>query len=103
MGRSPTLRRSETFPRERVSRRPRSGVAWRRERLDEVLQLARGPALERLAVVLVRRDDRVAVVPVQARLGVQPEGASGARGHLGEDVGARVAAVGARVTEDYHR
>ena len=41
----------------------------------------------------------VAVVPVQPRLGVEPERAPGLRGDLGEDVGARVAPVGARVTE----
>src|SRR3954471_18409617 len=43
-----------------------------RQRFDEVLELRRRPAFERLAPRLVGGDDRVAVVPVQARLGVQP-------------------------------
>src|SRR4051794_7213896 len=67
-----------------------------RERLDEVLELLGRPALVRLAVLFVRRDHRVAVVPVQARLGVQPERPAGLAGDVGEEVGAGVAAVGAR-------
>src|SRR5436190_846105 len=43
------------------------------QRLDELLELPGRPALERLAPRLVGGDDRVAVVPVQPRLGVQPE------------------------------
>src|SRR5215217_7796588 len=74
----------------------RSGVGPR-QRLDEVLELARGPALVGLAVLLVGRDDGVAVVPVQPRLRVEPERAPGERDDRGEDVGARVAAVRARV------
>src|SRR3954451_23736563 len=70
-----------------------------RERLDEVLELLGRPALEGLAVLLVGRDDRVAVVPVEPRLGVQPEGPSRALGDAREDVGARVAPVRARVAE----
>src|SRR6202035_5768102 len=73
-----------------------------REGLDEVLQLGGRPALKGGAVLLVGGDHRVAVVPIQARLGVQPEGAPGPRGHLAEQVGARVAAVGARVAQDDH-
>src|SRR3954464_14341852 len=69
------------------------------ERLDEVLELAGGPALERLAVALVGGDDAVAVVPVQARLRVEPERAPGPRSHAGEDVRPRVAPVRARVAE----
>src|SRR3954447_23025569 len=71
---------------------PRGGASARRDRprqrLDEVLELARRPALERLAVALVGGDDRVAVVPVQPRLGVEPERAPGAGRDAGEDVGA---------------
>src|SRR5919204_3624075 len=74
--------------------RPRPG-----QRLDELLELAGGPALERAAIPLVRGDDRVAVVPVQSRLGVQPERAPRLLGHLREHVGARIAAVGARIAE----
>src|SRR5690606_20320451 len=73
-----------------------------RQRLDELLELAGRPALERLAVLLVGGDHGVAVVPVQARLGVQPERAAGALGHRGEHLGARVAAVGAGVAEHDH-
>ena len=53
-----------------------------RQRAHEVLELRGRPALERRAVLLVGGDHRVAVVPVQARLGVQPERAPGARGDL---------------------
>src|SRR3954454_6975273 len=69
------------------------------QRLDELLELLGRPALEGLAVLLVGGDDRVAVVPVQPRFGVQPEGAPRALGDAREDVGARVAAVRARVAE----
>src|SRR3954454_21503819 len=69
------------------------------QRLDEVLELAGRPALEGLAPRLVGGDHRVAVVPVQARLGGQPERAARPLGDGGEDVGARVAPVGARVAE----
>src|SRR5947208_13387397 len=44
-----------------------------RQRLDELLELIRGPALEGLAERLIGGDHRVAVVPVQPRLGIQPE------------------------------
>src|SRR5215218_797091 len=50
------------------------------QRLHELLELIRGPALERGAVALVCRDHRVAVVPVEPWLGVEPEGAPGLRG-----------------------
>ena len=91
------------YPRSRdvkPARQPRNRA---RQRLDEVLELLGGPALEGLAVLLVGGDHRVAVVPVQPRLGVQPERAPGLGGDLGEDVGARVAAVRARVAEDDDR
>ena len=92
----PALRRTAArTPAPGLSRRDRP-----RERLDEVLELARRPALERLAVALVRGDDAVAVVPVQPRLGVEPERAPGARGDCREDVRPRVAPVRARVAED---
>ena len=55
-----------------------------------------------VAVALVGGHHRVAVVPVQARLGVEPEGAPGALGDPGEDLGVRLAAVGARVAEHDH-
>src|SRR3954454_3242545 len=71
-----------------------------RQRLDEVLELAGRPALEGLAPRLVGGDHRVAVVPVQARLGVEPERPARLRGDLREDIGARIAAVGPRVAED---
>ena len=54
-------------------------------------------------MALVGGHHRVAVVPVEARLGVEPEGAPGALGDLGEDLGVRLAAVGAGVAEDDHR
>jgi hypothetical protein len=65
----------------------------------------RGPALEdAVAVALVGGHHRVAVVPVEARLGVQPERAAGAcSADRGEDLGVRLAAVGARVAEHDHR
>src|ERR1041384_6817717 len=45
----------------------------------EVLQVAGGPALEgAVAVALVGGHHRVAVVPVELRLGVEPEEAAGA-------------------------
>src|SRR3954452_18732104 len=73
-----------------------------RQRLDELLELAGRPALEGLAPRLVGGDHRVAVVPVQARLGVEPERAAGLLGDQSEQVRARVAAVGARVAEHDH-
>src|SRR4051794_29958019 len=72
------------------------------QRLDELLELRRRPALEGLAVRLIGLDHGIAVVPVQPRLGVEPERATRLLGHRREDVGARVAAVGARVAEDDH-
>src|SRR5918995_162837 len=48
------------------------------QRLDEIIELARGPALVGVAEALVAGDHRVAVVPVQARLRVKPERAAGA-------------------------
>ena len=49
------------------------------ERVHEALELLGGPALEdAVAVGLVGGHHRVAVVPVQARLGVDPERAAGA-------------------------
>src|SRR3954453_2791787 len=92
-------------PAQCAGSRPRCSLRPQRagERLHEVLELLGGPALERLAVLLVGADHGVAVVPVQARLGVEPEGAAGLRRDLPEDVGARVAAVGARVAEDDDR
>src|SRR3954471_8414863 len=74
-----------------------------RQRLHECTEMVERPALVRLAELLVGRDHRVAVVPVQPRLGVQPERAPRALGHTGEDVGPGVAAVGARVAEHDHR
>src|SRR3954471_24928474 len=73
-----------------------------RQRLDEVLELAGRPALEGLAPRLVGGDHRVAVVPVQARLGVEPERAARLLGDQSEQVRARVPAVGARVAEHDH-
>src|SRR3954464_2175303 len=70
--------------------------------LHEVLELAGRPALVGLAERLVGRDHAVAVVPVQARLGGETGGAAGPFGDAAEDVGARVAAVGAGVAEDDH-
>src|SRR5436190_6050093 len=68
------------------------------------LQVARGPALEgRRRVWLVRRHHRVAVVPVQARLGVEPEGSAGAIGDAAEGVGVGLAAVRSGVAEDDER
>src|SRR3954466_908137 len=68
----------------------------------EVLELARGPALVGVAVLLVGGNDGVAVVPVQPRLGVEPERAARLRGDRAEDLRGGVAAVGARVAEDDH-
>src|SRR3954466_16175608 len=73
-----------------------------RQRLDEVLELAGRPALEGLAPRLVGGDHRIAVVPVQPRLGVEPERPPGLLGDRGEDVGARGAPVRARVAEHDH-
>src|SRR3954452_20142109 len=87
------------YPRAGASQRVRSMAHRARQRLDEVLELLGRPALVGLAVLLVGRDHRVAVVPIQPRLGVQPEGAARLGGDLGEDVGAWVAAVGAGVAE----
>src|SRR5680860_773263 len=68
--------------------------------VDEVLQVAGGPALEgAVAVALVGGHYRVAVVPVEPRLGVEPEEAAGPLRHLGEDLGVRLAAVGAGVAD----
>src|SRR5919204_5774190 len=89
--RPPLTNRGRSLPdNPRLIARARAG-----ERLDELLELARGPALECAAVAFVRGDDGVAVVPVQVRLGVQPERAAGLLRHLREHVGAWVAAVGA--------
>ena len=61
------------------------------------------PALEgAVAVALVGGHHRVAVVPVELRLGVEPEQPAGALGDLGEDLGVRLAAVGAGVAEHDH-
>src|SRR4051812_42221548 len=73
-----------------------------RKRLDELLELPRRPALEGLAPRLVGGDHRIAVVPVQARLGIEPERAAGLLGDQSEQVRARIAAVGARVAEHDH-
>src|SRR5665648_359458 len=73
------------------------------ERLHEILELGGGPALERGAPLLIGGDHRVAVVPVETRLGVQPERAARSHRYLPEQVGARVAAVGAGVAEHDHR
>ena len=71
--------------------------------VDEVLQVPGGPALEgAVAVALVGGHHRVAVVPVELRLGVEPEEAAGALGDLGEDLGVGLAAVGAGVAEHDH-
>src|SRR5436190_3176424 len=70
-----------------------------RQRLDELLELAGRPALEGLAPGLVGGGHRVAVIPVQARLGVEPERPPRLLGDRGEDVGARVAPVGSRVAQ----
>src|SRR5680860_611854 len=73
------------------------------DHVDEVLQVAGGPALEgAVAVALVGGHHRVAVVPVEPRLGVEPEEAAGPLRHLGEDLGVRLAAVGAGVAEHDH-
>ena len=75
-----------------------------RDRVHEHLELLGRPALEdAVAEGLVGGHDRVAVVPVEARLGVDPEGAAGALGHLRQHLGVRLAAVGAGVAEDDHR
>src|SRR5687768_14291352 len=74
-----------------------------RDDVHELLQVLGGPALEsRGAVLLVSGHDRVAVVPVELRLGVEPERPAGSVGDLGEDLGVRLAAVGARVAEHDH-
>src|SRR3984957_2528835 len=73
-----------------------------RQGANEVLERRGRPALEGRAELLVGGYYRVAVVPVEPRLWVEPEGAPGARGDLGEDVGTRVAPVGARVAEHDH-
>src|ERR1700754_3239631 len=71
--------------------------------VDEVLQVAGRPALEgAVAVALVGGHHRVAVVPVELRLRVEPEEPAGALGDLGEDLGVRLAPVGARVAEHDH-
>src|SRR5215208_2758317 len=54
-------------------------------------------------MALVRRHHRVAVVPVELRLGVEPECATRALRDLLEDLGVRLAAVRARVAEHDHR
>src|SRR4051794_13712497 len=75
-----------------------------RDHVDEVFEMLGRPTLEHGgAVRLVRGHHRVAVVPVELRLGVEPEGAAGAVGDLGERRGVWLAAVGARVAEHDHR
>src|ERR671916_3299543 len=82
----------------------RSGRVHRAgQRFDEILELVRRPTLKRLAVTLVGRDNRVAVVPVQPWLWIKPERAPRGGRYLGEDVGARIAPVGTRIAEDDHR
>src|SRR6185503_13878312 len=71
--------------------------------VDEVLEVLGRPAFERLGRVrLVGGHHRVAVVPVEARLRVQPEGPAGALGEAGEGGGVGVAPVRPRVAEDDH-
>src|SRR6185437_5445063 len=72
------------------------------QRLDEILELIGAPALERGAVLGVGGDHRVAVVPVELGLGVQPERAPRLGGDRREHVVARRPAVGAGVAEDDH-
>ena len=80
-----------------VARRPAG------DDVDEVLQVPGRPALEgAVAVALVGGHHRVAVVPVELRLRVEPEQAPGPFGDLGEDLGVGLAAVGAGVAEDDH-
>src|SRR6202012_3694980 len=74
-----------------------------RDDVDEVLQVAGGPALEgAVAIAFVGAHHGVAVVPVELRLGVQPEQPAGTLGDPGEYLGVRLAAVGAGVAEHDH-
>src|SRR6476659_6717369 len=73
------------------------------DHVHEGLEMAGGPALEGGgAVALIGGHHRVAVVPVQARLRVEPEGPPGALADAGEDLGMRLAAVGASIAEHDH-
>src|SRR3954462_12206417 len=75
-----------------------------RQRVHEALELLRRPALEHaVAVGLVGADHAVAVVPVELRLGVHPEGAAGARADRPERALVGLAAVRAGVAEDDDR
>src|SRR5437763_795168 len=83
--------------------RPGKPAASRvRERLDEPLKLVCAPALEGRAMLLVAGDHGIAVVPVEARLRVQPEGATRQRSDGSEHVLTGRAPVGARVAEHDH-
>src|SRR6185436_9562215 len=83
----------------------RLGVDLRppRDHVHELLELLRGPAFEHaVAVGLVGLHHRVAVVPVQTRLGIEPEGAPGAVRDVPENARMRLAAVRARVAQHDH-
>src|SRR5437016_14115001 len=71
-----------------------------RDHVHEALEVAGGPALERRgAVALVGGHHGVAVVPVQARLRIEPKSAPGALADAPEDLGVGLAAVGAGIAE----
>src|ERR1700759_76849 len=92
---SPWRRKRTLIGRRSLGRRRRA-----RDDVDEVLQVARRPALEgAVAIAFVGGHHRVAVVPVELRLRVQPEEAPGPLGDAGEDVGVWLAAVGARAAQ----
>src|SRR5262245_45388019 len=70
------------------------------DHVDEVLEVLRGPALEGpVAIGLVGRHHRVAVVPVELRLRIEPEGAAGVLGDPPEGGGVWLTTIGSRVAE----
>src|SRR5205085_12304910 len=72
------------------------GASAAGDHVHELLQVLGGPAFEgAVAVGLVCGHHRVAVVPVQARLGIEPEGPARALGDRAEGAGVGFATVGA--------
>src|SRR5215210_4715576 len=75
--------------RTRIARAMRSGFGGGAagDDVHELLQVLGRPAFEgAVAVALVGRHHRVTVVPVELRLGVEPEQPAGALGDAGEDL-----------------
>src|SRR5690348_15548301 len=81
-----------------------TSVAPSRQLLHERLELAQVAALvDAVGVHAVLADDRVARVPVAARLGVQPVDVAGLVAHLPDDPALRGVVVVPRVAEQEDR